>query len=114
MSKNLICGGRNGERGSIIQLQMETKFLVVSILYMDLPRWLSQKESATNAEGMEDIDSTLGSGRSPGGGNSNPFQYSSLEKSMDRVPGGLQSTGLQRIRHDLATENNTVCGNRNV
>ena len=29
-----------------------------------------------------------------------PLQYSCLENSMDREPGGLQSIGLQRVRHD--------------
>ena len=33
---------------------------------------------------------TPGSGRSPGGGNSNPFKYSCLENPRDRDPGGLQ------------------------
>ena len=41
------------------------------------------------------------SGRSPGGGRSNPPQYSCLENPMDRVePGKLQSMELQRVRHD--------------
>ena len=31
-----------------------------------------------------DLGSIPGSGRSPGGGNGNPLQYSSLENSMDR------------------------------
>ena len=39
------------------------------------------KESACNAG---DAGSIPGSGRSPGEGNGNPFQYSCLEKSMDR------------------------------
>ena len=44
---------------------------------------------------------TPGSGSSPGGGNGNPLQYSCLENSTDREePGGLQSMGLQRVRHD--------------
>jgi len=35
-------------------------------------------------------------GRSPGGGNGNPLQYSCLENPMDREePGRLQSTGSQ-------------------
>ena len=45
----------------------------------------------------------LGSGRLPGEGNGNPVQYSGLGNPMDRrtVPwtGGLQSMGLQRVRH---------------
>ena len=40
-------------------------------------------------------------GRSPGGGRSNPFQYSCLKKPMIEEPGRLQSIGLQRVRHDL-------------
>ena len=31
-----------------------------------------------------DVSSVPGLGRSPGGGNGNPLQYSHLEKSMDR------------------------------
>ena len=32
----------------------------------------------------EDLESVPGLGRSPGGGNGNPFQYSCLENPMDR------------------------------
>ena len=35
------------------------------------------------------------SGRSPGGGNGNPFQYSCQEISWKEEPGGLQSMGSQ-------------------
>ena len=41
-----------------------------------------------------------GSGRSPGGGNGNQLEYWTEE------PGGLQSMGSQRVKHDLATEHN--------
>ena len=40
-----------------------------------------------------------GWGRSPGGGNGNPVQYSCLENSMDRGAGRLQSIGSQRVEH---------------
>ena len=43
-----------------------------------------------------------GSGRSRGGGHGNPLQYSCL-KNPTEEPGGLQSVGLQRVRHSLAT-----------
>ena len=36
-----------------------------------------------------DADSIPGSGRSPGGGNGNPLQYSHLENSMDRQVRGV-------------------------
>ena len=41
-----------------------------------------------------------GSGRSPGGGNGNPLQYSCLEIPWTEEPRGLQSTGSQRVKYD--------------
>ena len=32
--------------------------------------------------------------------NGKPFQYPCLENSMDREAWGIQSTGLQRVRHN--------------
>ena len=47
-----------------------------------------------------DVGSTPGLGRSPGGGNSNPLQYSCLKKiPWTEEAGGLQSMGLLRVRH---------------
>ena len=43
-----------------------------------------------NAGDARDLGSIPGSGRSPGGGNGNPLQYSCLENSMDR--GAWQAT----------------------
>ena len=42
-----------------------------------------------------------------GEGNGNPFQCSCLENPMDGGPDGLQSMGLQRVGHDLATNTHT-------
>ena len=42
--------------------------------------------------------------RSAGEGNGNPVQYSCLESPMDKRPGGLQSTGLQRVGVNLVTK----------
>ena len=50
--------------------------------------------------GMWDSGSVPGSGISLGGGCSNPLQYSCLENPWTEVPGGLQSMGSQRVRHD--------------
>ena len=47
-----------------------------------------------------DVSSIPGSGKSPGGTNSNPFQYSCLENQMDRGPWWAQSMGSQRGRHN--------------
>ena len=44
-----------------------------------------------------DLGLIPGSGRSPGEGNGNPFQYSCLENLMDRGAGRLQSVGLKEL-----------------
>ena len=44
----------------------------------------NDKESPANARDIRDVGSIFGWGKSPGGGNSNPFQYSRLENPMDR------------------------------
>ena len=50
-----------------------------------LKRWvLVVKSPPANAGDIEDVGSVPGWGRSPGGGNSNPLQYSCLENPMDR------------------------------
>ena len=51
----------------------------------------------------EDPGSNLGSGRSPGEGNGNPFQYSCLEIPWTEEPGGLPSMRSQRVGHDWVT-----------
>ena len=42
------------------------------------------KNPPANAGDARDADSIPGSGRSPGGGNSNPLQYTCLKNSVDR------------------------------
>ena len=56
--------------------------------------WLSDKESTCNAGATGDSGSIPGLGRSPGGGNGNPLQYSWLENSMDR---GAWRATVQRV-----------------
>ena len=71
-------------------------FQVTNTFTLGHPWWLRPcKESACNAG---DLGSIPGLGRSPGEGNGNRLQYSCLENTME--PGGLQSTGSQRVRHD--------------
>ena len=48
------------------------------------PQWLRDKKSAWNAGATGDLGLIPVSGRSPGGGNSNPLQDSCLENLMDR------------------------------
>ena len=51
------------------------------IYFKGFPGGSDGKESVLTTGGM---GSNLGSGRSPGEGNGNPFHYSRLENSMDR------------------------------
>ena len=55
----------------------------------------------SDACSAEDPGSIPALGRSPGGGHGNPFQYSCLGTEE---PGGLQSMGSQRVRHNWATK----------
>ena len=50
----------------------------------ELPQWLRGEESACNAGNADDTGSIPALGRTPGGGNGNPVQYSCLENPMDR------------------------------
>ena len=58
---------------------------------------------SVNAGDARDADLNPVFGRSPGGGNDNPLQYSCLENPMDR--GDWQATvhGVARVGHDLVT-----------
>ena len=67
---------------------------------LGFPDGASGKEPITNARDTRDMGSKSGSGTSPGVGNGNLLQYSCLEIPWTEEPGGLQSTGPQRVRHD--------------
>ena len=62
---------------------------------MGLPQWLSSKEFTGNAGDSGDLDSIPGLGRSPGGGNGNPLQYSCLGNFMDRSLEGYSPQGTE-------------------
>ena len=53
-------------------------------VYIGLPQWLSGKESTFSAGDAGDVGSVPGSGRFPGGGRSNPLQYSCLENLIQK------------------------------
>ena len=57
------------------------------------------KNPPVNAGDVRDVGSIPGLGRSPGGGHGNPLQCSCLRIPWTE-PGGLQSMGLQRVRHN--------------
>ena len=58
------------------------------------------KNPPANSGDVRDTGSIPGSGRSPGGGDGNPLQYSCLENPIDR--GAWQATviGSQRVPQD--------------
>ena len=58
------------------------------------------KNPPSNAGDARDADSISRSGKSPGGGNGNPFQCSSWEIPRAEEPGGPQSMGSKRVGHD--------------
>ena len=67
--------------------------------------WASQvalvvKNPPANAGAVSSIP---GSGRSPGGGHSNPLSILAWIIPWTEEPGGLQSVGLQRVRHDWSS-----------
>ena len=57
------------------------------------------KNLPANAGDVRDVDLIPGSGRSPGGGNDNPLQYSCLENPMDREAWWAAVHGVTN-RHD--------------
>ena len=82
----------------------EVSFVRTLIAFMEGPsQCLSGKEPACNAWNTGGVGSTPEWGRSPGEGNGNPLQYSCWRILWTEEPGGLQSMGLQRVRHDWVT-----------
>ena len=65
------------------------------------------KNPPSTAGDARDVGSVPGLGRSPGGGNGNPHQFSCLENSMDR--GGWWATvhGVAKSQKQLITHTHT-------
>ena len=59
------------------------------------------KNPPANAGNSKEVSSIPGSGRSPGGGNGNPFQYPGLENSMKR---GAWRATVHRVTESDMTE----------
>ena len=68
------------------------------------------KSLPANSGDIGDRGSILGSGRSAGGGNGTHSSILAWEIPWREKPGGLQSMGSQRVRHDLATEHAHIMG----
>ena len=66
-------------------------------VFLGFPGSSDGKESICNAE---DLGSIPGLGRSPGEGHANPPVFLPEESPWTKKPGGLQSMGSQRKRHD--------------
>ena len=81
----------------IVQLLTRVQLFVTPMDFLGFPGGLEGKESACD---VGDLSSIPGLGRFPGEGNSNSLQYSCLKNSTYKGPGGLQSTGSKRVRHD--------------
>ena len=87
-----------------IQVSHEAGKVFHSLLWsthQELLWWLSGKESVCNAR---DTDLIPGSGRTPGEGNGNPFQYSCLGNPKDRGAWWATVHGVARVGHDLGTK----------
>ena len=80
----------------------------------DFQTHIDGEDSTWNASDTRNVGSIPGSGRSPGGRNGNPLQYSWLENPTDRgacwVGVGVQSMRLQRITHDRGIEHTAHTG----
>ena len=70
--------------------------LSMALIMLSYQVMLVVKNPPASAGGVRDVGSIPGLERSPGGGHSNPLQYSRLENPMDRGAG--QAT-VHRVRH---------------
>ena len=57
-----------------------------------------------SAGGVRDVSSIPGSGRSPGGGNGNPLQYSCLGNPLDRGAWRATVHGVTKSEHRIQLE----------
>ena len=64
------------------------------------PSGLAVENLPARAQDIKDTGSIPGSGRSPGGGTATHSSILAWIILWTEEPGGLQSTGLQRVRHD--------------
>ena len=82
-----------------LNLTVWTLSLMSSFSLSELPRCAVVKNPHANAGGIRHLHSIPGSGRSPGRGHGNPFQYSCWRIPRTEEPDGLQSMWSQRVRH---------------
>ena len=88
----------SNEYSGVISFRMDwLDLLAVQGTLKSLLQHHSSKNQLVNAG---DVGSVLGLGRSLGGGNGNPFQYSCLENHMDRGDWQAIVHGISRVRHN--------------
>ena len=75
-------------------------FVIISTLFGASQVVQLVKNLLANAGYIRDVSSIPMSGRSPGEGNGNPLQFLAWKIPWTEGPGGLQSTGLQRVGHN--------------
>ena len=73
---------------------MTSNYVQHYIVYGPSPKAQLVKNQPANVEDTRDVGSIPGSGRSPGEGNGNLLQYSSLDNPMDR---GARWATVQRV-----------------
>ena len=75
--------------------------------------WHMVKNPSTNARDARDVGSIPGSGRSPGVGNGNLFQYSCMENSMGRRAWEATAHGVTKSQTHLS-DNTHLFGQSNT
>ena len=83
---------------------IESVFAFACICWRASQVVLVVKNPPANAGDIRDAGSIPGLGRSPGGGDGSPTSIHAWRIPWTEEPGGLQSIGLQRARHNWATE----------
>ena len=66
------------------------------------------KDSSCNVEDTREMGLIPGSGRSPGGGNSNSPQYSCLGNPVDREAWWARLHGVARVKYDSVTKHTHI------
>ena len=90
-------------------------YLIVVLIFsslmtsVELPLWLSSKESTYNVGAAGDVGSIHESRRSSGEGHGHPLQYSCLENPMDREAWWATVHRVAESDSDLALRVNDMC-----
>ena len=89
--KQLICPSTDEWRKNVVHIHngiflslKKNEFESVLVRWGSFPGGSVVKNPPAHIGNTRDASSIPGSGRSPGGGKGNPFQYSCLKNSMDR------------------------------